>query len=397
MKLELPGPERCCGCAACCAACPKDAIVMSSDDEGFLQPVVDAAKCVQCGRCRKVCPVLEPGESALKFAQVYAVRAKDRNLRLDSSSGGVFSLLARRVLSRGGLVFGAACELETGRVRHIAAENEQGLARLRGSKYVQSDVGTAYRQVREALSRGREVLFSGTPCQCAALRRVLGQDDDRLLCVDVICHAVPSPLAWQGYLETRAAVTDREGDGVRVEGVSLERVSFRSRDLGWKKYSLSLRFANGVEYGRDKHADSFLCGFLSELYSRRSCQRCAVREGRSGSDLTIADYWGVWNRFPEMDDDTGTSLVLVKTEKGTEAFAALVPDVEVRSSDVDDAVRTNPPLVRSSPCHPRRAQFFALLRGGADFDAIVQSLLRPPLLRRCRLAIKRLIRRAFGK
>lgn len=395
--IELAGHDRCCGCAACCTVCPKGALAMQPDEEGFLRPVIDAMKCVQCGRCHAVCPVLHPIAPRLMSAQVYAARAKDRTLRLESSSGGIFSLLARQVLHQGGLVFGAACDLKTGRVGHIAVEDEAGLARLRGSKYVQSDMGTVYRQVREALAYGREVLFSGTPCQISALRRVVGKDDDRLLCVDVICHAAPSPLAWQKYLEKRVDEQSRGRDSAWTGGSKFRRLSFRRKNCGWKRYSLSLRFANDKEYLCDLKTDPFLRGFLSELYNRRSCHQCTVREGRSGSDVTLADYWRVWERFPELDDDTGTSLVLVHTKKGAAAFAALETEIESRRSDIDDAIRTNPALVRSSPAHPKRERFFALLRSGVDFDVVVMRLLKRPLWRRCGSLVKRVFRKLLGR
>lgn len=395
---ELPSLDRCCGCAVCCAVCPKNALAMMPNAEGFLQPVLDGTKCVRCGKCRAVCPVLNPGEPRLTSAQVYAARAKDRTLRLESSSGGIFSLLARKVLCRGGLVFGAACDLASGRVVHIAVEDEAGLARLRGSKYVQSDIGTVYRQVREAVSRGREVLFSGTPCQVAAVRRAVGKEGNRLLlCVDVICHAAPSPLAWQKYLEKRVEEQNQGRDSAWGGVPKFRRISFRRKNCGWKRYSLSLRFANDKEYLCDLQTDPFLRGFLSELYNRRSCHQCTVRESRSGSDLTLADYWRVWERFPELDDDTGTSLVLVHTEKGAAAFAALAEEIESRRSDIDDAIRTNPALVRSSPAHPKRKRFFALLRSGVDFDVVVMRLLKRPLWRRCGSLVKRAFRKLLGR
>lgn len=370
---------------------------MMSDAEGFRQPVLDVAKCIRCGKCRAACPVLNPDAPRLSDVQVYAARAKDRTLRLESSSGGIFSLLARHVLCRGGLVFGAACDLESGRVVHIAVADEAGLARLRGSKYVQSDIGTVYRQVREALSCGREVLFSGTPCQVAAVRRVVGEEgNDLLLCVDLICHAVPSPLAWQKYLEKRVDEQNQGRDSARADDSKFKRISFRRKNCGWKRYSLSLRFANDKEYLCDLQTDPFLRGFLSELYNRRSCHQCAGRDGRSGSDLTLADYWRVWERFPDMDDDVGTSLVLVKTKKGAAAFASLASEIESRRSDVADAIRTNPALVKSPLAHPKRERFFALLRKGVDFDVAVGRLLKRPLWRRCGSFVKRLLRRALG-
>lgn len=392
--IGILSAERCCGCAACCTVCPRDAIQMRSDAEGFLQPVVDSARCVQCGLCREACPVLCPGDSRQPLS-VFAARAKDDGLRSESSSGGVFSLLARQTLEKGGIVYGAAIRLTDGKVVHQSAETEEELSALRGSKYVQSDVGDVYCHAKRQVLAGRQVLFSGTPCQIAAFRRVVGRDYENLLCVDVICHAVPSPLAWEKYLEERLFGQNQGRDSARAEDPAFRSISFRRKNCGWKRYSMSLRFANDMEYLNDLQHDTFLRGFLAELYNRPSCHRCFVREGRSGADLTIGDYWRIRERFPELDDEKGTSVVLVNTQRGAAAFGELASEIDSGSSDLADAVRTNPALVRSAPAHPRRGQFFRQLRAGKDFDGLVRKFLRRPLWRRCGSFVKRLIQKAF--
>lgn len=388
--------EHCCGCAVCRAVCPRDAILMRPDAEGFLQPVVDVTRCVQCGLCRKACPVLCPGDPRQPLS-VFAARTKDTALRLDSSSGGIFSLLARQTLAKGGIVYGAAIRLTDGKVVHQSAETEEELSALRGSKYIQSDVCDVYRQAKRQVLSGRQVLFSGTPCQIAAFCRVVGRDCENLLCVDVICHAVPSPLAWRKYLEKRFAEQNQGRDSAQAGGLAFRKISFRCKNCGWKRYSLSLRFANDREYLKDLQHDTFLRGFLAELYNRPSCHQCPVREARSGADLTIGDYWRVWERFPELDDDKGTSLVLINTRKGESALIALAAEVDARPSDFADAVRTNPALVRSAPAHSKRELFFRSLRAGKDFDGLVRKFLRRPMWRRCGSLVKRLIRTVLGK
>lgn len=396
----LPAPDRCSGCAACASTCPKGAIAMCPDEEGFLQPSIDGTKCVGCHLCEKVCPVNHPSEPRLKDVEVYASRAKDTELRLDSSSGGIFSLLARQIFAQGGVVFGAVCDMDTGVVHHIAAHNEEELAALRGSKYVQSDVRATYREAKDALESNIPVLFSGTPCQIAALRVCLNlqpsTSTSNLYLVDVVCHAAPSPLAWQKFLEKRETASARR-DSARVEGPIFRRISFRRKNYGWKRFSMLLRFANDEEYVADLYTDTFLRGFLSELYNRRSCHQCVAREGRSGADITIADYWRVHETFPQLDDDKGTSLVLVHTEKGRALWQSLAGQVEAVASTLADAVRTNPAIVRSALASPKRAKFFKLLAKGKDFDWIVARLLHRPLWRRCASFVKRALRKAMGK
>lgn len=370
--MKLAPKTICSGCTACQSICPKEAISMVADKEGFLYPRVDESKCVQCGLCEKVCPSLNRDLPRTPLA-VYAAKAKDDELRLKSSSGGVFSLLARQVIARGGVVYGAGFDHNDWHVMHKSAENEDELEDLRGSKYVQSDVQGIYAAVTDQLLAGREVLFSGTPCQVAGLRRylnVLKVDAAKLLLVDVVCHAVPSPLAWRKYLDERLAKTG--------SGAIIRRISFRHKNCGWKRYSLSLRFANDKEYLCDLRTDPFLRGFLSELYNRPSCHNCQCRELRSGSDLTIADYWRVHEKFLEMDDDRGTSLVLVNTNKGLTAFDGITPCVECKESDFLDAVRVNPALVRSAILSLQRNKFFRRIRR-ERFDSVVQPLLTRPL------------------
>ena len=391
----LPSPNRCSGCAACAATCPRRAIAMRSDEEGFLQPHIEESKCVGCHLCEKACPVNHPLEPRLKDVEVYAARANDTELRLASSSGGIFSLLARRILAQGGIVFGATCDLETGVVHHVAAHNEDELAALRGSKYVQSDVRATYREAKTALESNIPVLFSGTPCQIAALRAFLNSptptSNSNLILVDVVCHAAPSPLAWQKFLEKRETASAQGRGSARAEGPIFRRISFRRKNCGWKRFSLSLRFANDKEYLADIRADTFLRGFLSELYNRPSCHQCTAREGRSGADVTLADYWNVHRLFPEMDDDKGTSLVLVHTEKGRRLWASVASELMFCESTFADAVRNNPSIVASAKPNSRRAQFFRLLAKGWDFDWIVTRLLRRPLWRRCASKLKRVV------
>ena len=373
---------------------------MQPDEEGFAYPHVDESLCVNCGLCERVCPSLHP-KAPREPLSVYAAKAKDDALRKESSSGGIFSLLARRILAQGGIVFGATCDLKTGVVHHVAAHNEDELAALRGSKYVQSDVRETYREAKAALEANTPVLFSGTPCQIAALRAFLNSptltSHANLFLVDVVCHAAPSPLAWQKFLEKRVAVLAQGRGSARAEGPIFRRISFRRKNCGWKRYSLSLRFANDKEYLADIRADTFLRGFLSELYNRRSCHQCAAREGRSGADITLADYWRVHETFPQLDDDKGTSLVLVHTEKGRVLWQSLAGQVEAVASTLADAVRTNPSIVRSAPPSPKRAKFFKLLTRGKDFDWIVEHLLHRPLWRRCASFAKRVLRKVLGK
>lgn len=365
---KLPSPDRCCGCSACFAACPHSAIEMKPDGEGFLQPVVNGNLCVGCGLCSRVCPVLHPSESRKPIA-VYAAKAKDDELRRISSSGGIFSLLARRVLERDGVVYGAAFEPETHKVVHIAVEDEEGLDRLRGSKYVQSDMGDTFRNVKRDLDHGRYVLFSGCPCQVAGLRKFLDGQPENLLLVDVICHAVPSPLAWQKYL-----LCQEHNNNAKIIHV------FSRRNCSWKKYAISIEFTGIIGDANliNPAKDTYLRAFGSELFNRKCCHACAFRHFKSGSDITIGDYWGVERILPEFSDDIGISAVCITTEKGKTYFSSIADSVWSKLSDIHDVAQINKMVFDNHKANKKRDRFFAEVTS-ANFDELVERLMMPPL------------------
>lgn len=278
---------------------------MHEDNEGFLYPVVDDTICVDCGLCEKVCPVINQNEPR-KPLKVYAAKNANEEVRLKSSSGGIFSLLAEAVIAEEGVVFGAKFD-ENWNVVHSWTDTKEGIAAFRGSKYVQSIVGNTYVEVREFLKQGRKVLFSGTPCQIAGLKKFLRKEYDNLLTVDVVCHGVPSPLVWQEYLKEIS------------KGKEILKIDFRDKKIGWKNYRVVVK-GNDDIVDQPFNENIFMKGFLKNLYLRPSCYACTARSGKSGSDISIADFWGVQNYYPEFDDDKGIGLVLVNTELGSISF-----------------------------------------------------------------------------
>lgn len=334
--INIQHKTDCCGCHACATVCAKHCITMLTDEEGFLYPVVDKDACTDCGLCERVCPVINQSDPR-KPLKVYAAKNKNEEIRRQSSSGGIFTLLAEKVIGEGGVVFGARFDDEWN-VVHSWADTIEGVAAFRGSKYVQSTIGNAYREVKDFLKQGRKVLFSGTPCQIAGLKKFLRKDYDNLLTVDVVCHGVPSPGVWRRYLdELRAELRAERGVGKNTVPSSIDElpvitgISFRDKTNGWKKYGFRLCYAaseavsNSVPDSAIKEEKQllqpfrdnlFMQGFLANLYLRPSCYACAARSGKSGSDISIADFWGVQNYYPEFDDDKGVGLVLINSEKG---------------------------------------------------------------------------------
>lgn len=392
--IRITNNHDCCGCAACAQRCPKHCITMEEDREGFLYPRVDEAACVGCGLCERVCPLLNRAEPREPL-RVLAAKNMDEPERLASSSGGVFIALAKLVLGQGGVVFGAVFDVDW-QVYITHAETLEGVRPMMGSKYVQARMGTAYRDAERFLKAGRKVLFTGSPCQIAGLHRFLRKEYANLLAVDFLCHGVPSPGVWRRYLHemTKQEATSWTAQGIKSTTSPLPRIQgirFRDKALGWGRYSFSVAYlaeASGqrqedtVSRSRIHYTEPYMRGFLSDVYLRPSCYGCASKGGRSGSDLTIADFWGVGTLMPGFDDDKGVGLVLLGTQAGEAAFAAL--PMEVRESTMAHVVLLpNGGFNERLRPHPKRAEFYARFqRGNETIEQIVTSILHQPRYKR---------------
>lgn len=341
--------DRCTGCAACVAACPKSCLQMERDKEGFFYPVTDGTACINCDRCNRVCPAQKPLKAKDQEPLCYAAISRQDRQRAQSSSGGVFSLLAEKVLEQGGAVYGAAMEPDL-TVRHLRITNIDDLPRLMGSKYVQSRMEDGYTRVRRDLAQGRKVLFSGAGCQVQGLLRFLGGPKPGLLTVDVICHGVPSEAVWLAYGKKTGAQTP---------------LSFRDKSFGW--LSFSMRFG---EYVTPYYKDPYMRLFLSDVILRPSCYHCPAKGASRVSDLTLADFWGIQNVDPAMFDDKGTSLVLVHSAAGEQALAQIRPDLVLKAEPMESAFAGNPNALHSATAPKARAAFFAEFekrQGNLDF------------------------------
>ncbi len=299
------------------------------------------------------------------------MRASDAAVRRESSSGGVFTLLAKATIRRGGLVFGAAFVFPGARVAHIEVSTEKDLEKLKGSKYVQSDMDETYKRVGAVLSQGREVLFSGCPCQVAGLKKYLGHDVPNLATVDIICHGVPSPAVWEKYIK------DREAEA----GSAVEFASMR-RNGPWHCYPVEIHFSSRAQtYRGSVSDDSFLKGFFQNYYLRRCCHSCPARDLRSGSDITLGDFWEVSSLPASFDDDTGVSVVLANSERGSGLVNSILPQVETAPSSYDAVCAFNPTLKSNYPPSRKRSKFFRKFRE-RGFDEFVSDLERPDFVQR---------------
>ena len=350
--------QNCSSCAACANVCARNAVSMQLDAEGFYRPVIDAEKCVQCGACERICPwnkSVENPNVADVSPKTVAAYAKEESIRLQSSSGGIFTVLAERILDDGGVVVGVAQTAPT-RFGHIVVDNKADLAKLRGSKYVQADVGLVYREVRSLLKAGRKVLFSGTPCQVAGLYAVLGNTASAdLFTVDIVCHGTPSVKVFEKYV--------RELEKEKSALVASSR--FRDKRMGWRLFSMtsSLNTISGdcFQFSKTLREDKFMRVFLQNICLNLSCVDCRYGKLPRVADITLGDYWNIAKVHPQMDDNKGTSVVLLNTTPGSMLFESVADKIFQCDSKIEYAIAGNPCIVRSSTPHPKHAEFFANL------------------------------------
>lgn len=380
----------CSGCHACISICPQNCIRMSADGEGFLYPEIDKARCAHCGLCGKICPSVSvsTNETATQ-PSAYAAYNLDEDILEKSSSGGIFTLIAEQVLDLQGVVFGA-CFDETFRIVHGFTESKDELGKFRGSKYAQSDIGSSYGQAKTFLDRGRLVLFTGTPCQIGGFKAFLGGDRDNLLTQDLICHGAPSPDVWRRYVAFREKCAQS----------STRKISFRQKNFGWKRYSVSFSFENETEYLRVHREDLYMKLFLRDICLRPSCYRCSFKTLHRQSDITLADFWGIEAVLPEMYNEKGVSLIITNSRKGEDLFDRVKPKTRFMKTDIDQAIQYNPAAIRSAVPHPKREEFFANIRSKSLEELAVmycKTRLRHRVKSWLKVRLKSLYDRIYGR
>ena len=357
--IEIVSKEMCCGCGACKQICFQKSIHMDYDCEGFLYPVVNQEICIQCGQCEKVCPILNAQESDNEIIDCYIGYDKKTDDRLTSSSGGLFGILATSFLNHNGVVYGAAFDTDFS-VHHIRIDCVNKLTQIKGSKYVQSSIEDTYLLAKKDLDGGRKVLFSGTACQIAGLKRFINRKDDNLVTVDVLCHGVPSPLVWKIYMDR--LVDDKKA--------MIRSINFRSKENGWKKYMMRVEFLNNDIYCVPHRADPYMQVFLSNVCLRPSCHNCKFKKLHRTSDITLGDAWNIKNINPDMDDDKGTSIILIHTEKGEEIINSLKDKIKLWIGDINSVLPPSSDSRISVLRHPKRDIFIKKINknGRKAFD-----------------------------
>ena len=337
-NIHLASTDTCTGCAACVSVCPTGSISMKEDREGFLQPHIDADTCIKCHKCEKTCPVITPIKIPTDFeTQAYAAINKDEAVRMRSSSGGMFHALAKWTIEQGGVVFGARFN-EQWEVVHDYTETIEGIESFMRSKYVQSRIGDTFKQAKQFLEDGRQVLFVGTPCQIGGLKAYLKKDYDNLFAVDFICHGVPSPKVWKKYLHEH------------FKNEELISFNFREKSDGWISSQCNIESITKFKTERKKLLQNdYFRGFRKDIYLRQSCYHCKFRTYDRLSDFTIADFWGVDQKCPSMFDNMGTSIVFLHTLKAQDILQELHDKLLKKAQSKEDAIWGNSGMDKEDP------------------------------------------------
>lgn len=363
--IKITDKKLCSGCGACQQICPKGCINMQFDTEGFLYPNVTSENCINCGLCETICHEQHPFEKHAP-KKTYAAINIEEEKRKYSSSGGIFINLAEAIITKGGYIFGARYD-ENWQVIIDGTNSIDGLKRFMGSKYLQANTGDSYKKAEHLLKEGYIVLYTGTPCQIAGLHHYLRKQYDNLYTVDVACHGVPSPKVWDKYLEETISLINSK--------------KWKHLDFFYESDDTHCQITSSHQ------RNLYMRAFLSNMILRPSCYNCQAKCGRSMNDITIADFWGVQDICPKMDDDNGTSLVLIHTDKGESLFSS--SKVKFEPIKYEKALAHNPHVEQNAVQHPKRSHFFLKMDKVKDIRHLIEEELRPPLSYRTIIKIKK--------
>ena len=401
--IKITDKIECCGCGACFNICPKQAVSMEYDGEGFLYPKIDNEKCVKCGLCLKVCPIIN-NKKENKVLEVYGAKNKNIEEQLKSSSGGMFSIFANYVLEQNGIVFGAGFD-NNWKVIHKYIDDKKDLDDLRRSKYVQSDINITYKQAKYFLEENKLVLFAGTPCQIAGLKSYLQKDYENLIAVELFCHSVPSPLIWESWLKNNFNIND------------IQKIDFRDKEIAWDKSIFKIYFKNKTFY--PKVPTMLMCmknflsskiysllrmklkpknyrdAFLSLLISRPSCHSCKFKTIEKSSDISIGDLWRRSKLSPNMlYDKKGLSIITINSNRGLKYFNLLNDKLIFEKIDFDKLLYANPYFLTSVKPNKNREKFFKRCQSENLNKLIPKLLNEKPLVIKI---FKKLEKKLLGK
>lgn len=360
--------NKCTGCSACMNICPKSCIEMTRDEEGFEYPVINQDACVDCKLCQKTCPIINRWNMVDVYdePEIYAAWSPNIAIRLESTSGGIFTELARGILAEGGYVCGARYNENFG-VEHFIINDEEGLNALRQSKYVQSRVGYIYRDIEKLLKEDKKVMFVGSPCEVAGLASFLKKDYENLVLVDFVCRGTNSPKAYESY------ITFIE----KKYKSKIKRVWFKNKKYGWNRFATRIELENGKVYTKDRYSDCYMRGYLERnLFIRPSCETCNFKEIPRKSDISLADFWGIGKYDRALDTDQGTSLVFINSSRGKSCFVNILHNIIYKREKLEHALEGNGCILNSVKLNSRRETFYKALNEKDFYEAIKPFLKR---------------------
>lgn len=370
--MTLFDREKCCGCGGCADKCPKNAITMRADSEGFSYPEIDRSLCVECGLCRKIC-AFNAVKTAGAPGKVFAAKHRDRSVREKSTSGGAFTALSDAVFAAGGAVCGAGFDGEL-RVAHSIASSAGERDGFVGAKYVQSDTSRVFEDINAFLSSGRPLLFTGTPCQTAQMRASFGERENLWLC-DLVCNGVPSPKLWEDYLRLLSA-----------RGGAVESYRFRSKLAGWHRNTEFCRYSGGRDDSSSAEVKAYNRIYFSGLATRPSCYSCPYAGMSRPGDITLGDFWGIEKADPDFDDDRGVSLLLVNTDRGAALLERASAWLELREEPAGSCLQ---PRLKTPCARPEGRERFWREYGAKGFGGIYKKYGSPDI-------IKKLLKKIFS-
>ncbi len=355
MESVYDKKDLCCGCTACKMICPTEAIKMIADYEGFLYPEIDQELCIDCGLCLETCAFQKGYDKSANYKTpiVYALKHRSDLVREKSSSGGAFTAISDYILSSNGIIYGAILD-EDMKVSHQRGETEEERDEFRGSKYVQSELNDIYLQIKNDLKQDKLVLFTGTPCQVAGLKKFLTKSKlsidkvNKLILVDFICHGTSSPIIFKDYIKYQ-------------EKKNKSRVInylFRSKVKGWR-HTEEVFFENGKKDSKSELSKLHKSIYHSKLTMRPSCHTCIYTNKKRPSDMTIGDFWGLANYLPEFKDRLGVSVILINTDKGSDLYTNISDATESILSNIKDCSKKQGNLRRPTKVNPEREEFWA--------------------------------------
>lgn len=373
--------NECCGCTACINICPVKCLGEYNNELGFSYPIMENKDaCIECKLCEKVCPTLKEIKTKSEPINSLCAYAKNNDIKSASTSGGIFTLLANKILDDGGYVYGAALITPT-LVKHIEVSSAEELWKLQGSKYIESKLGDIFLKVKEKLQTGKKVLFSGVPCQIYGLLSFLGKEYDNLICIDLLCYGVPSPRVWSKYLSF-----------INKENKDIKYINFRDKTYGWKNYSLKITYEDGSHYLKEKNKDLFLSTYSKGGYIKSYCYTCKMKGFPKKSDITLGDFLEVDRLDNSFNDDKGMSAVFINTSKGQKLYNEIINETNYLEVTAEKLNEISPRIGAPSKMHKKRERIIKEI-DNIPIDIILKKYAMPTKVERVKNIIRILLRK----